>query len=250
MIKPTTFFILFLILIGSALAVKPTQESTAAGELTVLYPKTEYVRQNAPLNLHFHIMNSTGWSINSSDLTCHIHLFNNTNSHSLKAVLEKDGPDMEIELNNSFTANLGIIAYNVWCNSSYNEAGFVSDSVLVTESGNQEDAIGSALLGFIILIPLIFGLFMLIGAATMNEEHHVFKIFLFLLSPISVWVSLHFAMVSLVKYYGLFDLQNSIGTTTYWMAWTFFVMISYFIIYSIWKMFAYMAQQKQESIKY
>ena len=101
-------------------------------------------------------------------------------------------------------------------------------------------------LAIIILIPLIFGLFMLIGAASLSSEHEVFRWFLFLLSPITVWVSFHFGMVSLVYTHGLPELQEAIGDTTYWMSWLFSVMLSYFLIYTIWKWANTVAQKKKE----
>ena len=101
-------------------------------------------------------------------------------------------------------------------------------------------------LGIITLIPLIFGLFMIIGAATLGEDHNVLRIFLFLLTPITVWVSFHYGMISLVYTHGLPELQEAIGTTTYWMAWLFFFLIAYFIIYTIWKWANTVAEKKEE----
>lgn len=106
------------------------------------------------------------------------------------------------------------------------------------------------ILAIITLIPLIFGFFMLIGAVSLGKDHHVLKIFLFLLSPITVWVSFHFGMISLVYTHGLPELQEAIGDTTYWMAWLFFFFISYFLIYTIWKWAGTIAQKKKERIEY
>lgn len=106
------------------------------------------------------------------------------------------------------------------------------------------------MLSIIILIPLVFGFFMLIGAMSLGQDHQVLKIALFLLSPITIWVSFHYAMIALVSYYGLTELQDAIGTTTYWMAWMFFLLLAYFIIYAIWKATNVIAQKKNERLQY
>lgn len=116
--------------------------------------------------------------------------------------------------------------------------------ILSKDEGNK------MILGIIILIPLIFGLFMIIGAATLGEDHNILKIVLFLFSPITVWVSFHFAMINIVKYYNLPELQEAMAGTTYWMAWFFFVLVSYFMIYTIWKWADNVAQKKKQRIEY
>jgi len=106
------------------------------------------------------------------------------------------------------------------------------------------------IIAIIILLPLLFGLLLLIGAATMNEEHGALKVFFFLLSIVSFWSSLHIALISVVKFYNFPELQALIGTTAYWTGITFFVIVSYFLIYIFYKAITQAAQKKQERLRY
>ena len=106
------------------------------------------------------------------------------------------------------------------------------------------------MIAIIILIPLILGAFLLVGSATMSEEHSILKIFMFLLSFILFFTSLHFGMLGIVKFYNFPELQNAIGSTTYWVGIIFGVIVAYFIIYAIYKMITGVARQKQQELEY
>ena len=121
----------------------------------------------------------------------------------------------------------------------------------VSNDGTPKDLEGNgSFLWAVILIPLIFGLFMLIGAATMGDEHSILRVALFLFSVPMIWVSLHWALIGIIRFYGFLELENAIGSTTYWMGWFFFVLISYFLIYFVWKAFNAMAQNKDDKMNY
>ena len=113
----------------------------------------------------------------------------------------------------------------------------------------QEDE-NKMILGVLILAPLILGAFLLIGAATLGEEHNVLRIFLFLLSPITFFVSLHFAAVGLAQFYNVPELLELIGSTTYWAGMVFFAIVTYFIIYWFYKITHMMAEKKEERLNY
>lgn len=251
--KFITYFFIFFFFVVSTLAVPPFQSSSEQNELTIVYPKFEFLKRNIIYNLYFHVVNGTGKILNVSMVDCSFHLFNTSNDHILiidEMVSNGNDFDLEVELGYNATDKIGIYGYNMWCNSSEGENGFLSTVYEVTENGFDDDSVGSNLLVLIALIPLIFGLFMIVGAATLGSDHDVLRIFLFLLSPITVWVSFHFSMIGLVRYYGLWDLQEAVGNTTYWMTWLFFVLLSYFIIYSIWIWANVIAQKKKERIEY
>lgn len=103
----------------------------------------------------------------------------------------------------------------------------------------------------LILAPLLLGLFFLIGAATLNnEEHRIIKIFLFLMSIITFFTSLHIGAISVAKFYDFPELTELLGTTTYWVGIAFGVIISYFILYLLYNMITHMATQKKSKLKY
>lgn len=113
----------------------------------------------------------------------------------------------------------------------------------------QEDE-NKMIIAALILIPLFLGIFFLVGAATLSEDHAPVRIFLFLLSIVTFFTSCHMAMAAIVEFYNFTAMQEIIGTTTYWVGWVFFALISYFIIYAIRWVFLYMGQQKAERLEY
>lgn len=106
------------------------------------------------------------------------------------------------------------------------------------------------IIAVIILLPVILGIFLLVGAVTMNQEHWQVKIFLYLLSLITFFASFHAGIISLVKYYDFPELQEFVGVTSFWTGIIFFVLTTYFIlIFLIW-IVHYIAQKKQEKLQY
>lgn len=107
------------------------------------------------------------------------------------------------------------------------------------------------IIAIIILLPMILSIMFLIGAAILDQkEHKTLKIFLFLLSPLPFFVSMNIAIMSVVKFYDFPELQNLIGSTTYWFGWVFFVIIVYFIIYLFYTVVNHISQKKQERLKF
>ena len=109
---------------------------------------------------------------------------------------------------------------------------------------------GNMVLAIIILLPILLGLFFLIGAGTMGEDHNVLRMFLFMLSVILFFVSLHMGLLTVIKYYDFPELQDLMGTTTYWVGIVFGVIVTYFIIYLVYKMFTAAANDKAERLEY
>jgi len=107
------------------------------------------------------------------------------------------------------------------------------------------------ILAVIILLPMLLSLIMLVGAATMGENHAALRIGLFLLSIIPFFSAMHFGVLSLVEFLPAFtELQEAIGSTVYWVGIIFFVIVSYFIIYMIYALFNNLAEKKKERLEY
>lgn len=102
----------------------------------------------------------------------------------------------------------------------------------------------------LIILPVILGLFLLLGSFFLSEDHTPLKIFMFLLSMVTVWVSLHFGMVSIVEFYDFPEMQNLIGTTTFWFSSLFVVMVTYFLIYLVYKITEKIGKEKEERLNY
>jgi len=107
------------------------------------------------------------------------------------------------------------------------------------------------IISVIILLPMILSLILLIGAISLNpEDHKALKLFLFLLSPIPFFASMHIAMISVIKFYDFPELQNLMGSTTYWVGWIFFIVITYFVIYLFYMIIHHIGENKKERLKY
>ena len=109
---------------------------------------------------------------------------------------------------------------------------------------------GNMILFGIIILPMILAIVFMVASLGLGEDHAILKIALFLLSPIMFFVSLHASLIGLVKMYNFPEMQEFIGSTTYWFGWFVIVVISYFVIYFIYKAFQIAAQKRSERLRY
>lgn len=128
---------------------------------------------------------------------------------------------------------------------------FLIPNVFAVDSNSNEG--GDVVLAVIIGLPMVLGLFMLVGAATMGEDHSVLRIFLFMLSIPTFFASMWFGMISIVKLYdglpsdaGFHVLQEAMSTTTFWVAIVYFILIAYFIFYAVFKTRDFFFNKKKE----
>lgn len=106
------------------------------------------------------------------------------------------------------------------------------------------------ILAALILAPMLLGFMFLLGSFFLGKEHSVLKIALFILTPITFWVSLNFGTIALVEIYNMPDLIDSIGRTTYYTGTIFFILLIYFLIYGFYKMTHIAAQKRKERLEY
>ena len=67
-------------------------------------------------------------------------------------------------------------------------------------------------LGVIILLPIVFAIFCIIGAASMGEEHNPLRIALFLLSIVCIFTSMHLGSIIINDINPSFgEMQNLLG---------------------------------------
>lgn len=104
--------------------------------------------------------------------------------------------------------------------------------------------------GMIALLPMLLGLFFLLGSFFLGEDHQVLKIFLFLLSIVPFFSSLHLAALSVAQYYQFPELINAIGTTIYWVGLVVVLLVIYFSIYLVSAVMNTLKQKKEERLRY
>lgn len=113
---------------------------------------------------------------------------------------------------------------------------------------NEED---NMIITGVMLLPLILTIIFLIGAISLNgEEHPALKIFLFIVSFIPFFISMHIGLQTVAKFYNYPELESIIGDTTYWFVLLFIVILAYFVFWFIAKMFHNMAENKKEKLRY
>lgn len=103
----------------------------------------------------------------------------------------------------------------------------------------------------VILIPILFGFLIMIGAATLGQDHEVLRIFLFIFSSTTGIISLWLAHIIINQLTSNFtELLDAIGTTTYIFGALYTVIIFYFLLYTLYKITKKAAKQKEERLRY
>lgn len=241
---------LILLALG-VLAANPHTVQTSSGGLTIEYPKELYfAAYKGDIDFYFHVFNSTNQVMTAPTTNCTVHIYNTTNSHMMASLASMDanGIDYEVVLSDNITLFPGVYPYVIQC-SNVKEAGFVSDFFEIAHSSPMDTTAGMPM-AMIILLPLLFGILLLIGSFMFGEEHAVLKIGLFMLSYLTIFISLWFSIQVVVRYYGFTDLQDAIGLTTMIAGVMFFVIVSYFMIYAFIKGTEAAAQQKRKELEY
>lgn len=99
----------------------------------------------------------------------------------------------------------------------------------------------------IILTPMMFGLFLLLGAFLLDpEEHPVIRIFMMLMSLLTYFVSSWFGVLAIIEFYSFDPMQNAIATGIYVFGSMIIVLILYFMIYAFYKASHTAAQNKKK----
>lgn len=109
---------------------------------------------------------------------------------------------------------------------------------------------GNMVIAIIILLPMILAGVLIVAAVNMSEEHAPLKIFLFLLCSVLFMTSMHFSMIAIIKYYDFPELQNLIGSTTYWFGWVLGIIISYFVIHVLYGLFMNYRENEKQRLEY
>jgi hypothetical protein len=240
--KPTFFFFLclFILVIPVAYATKPVptaQVSLNTEGLQIEYSKTFDHQYNNPLSLNFHTFNTTdGYPINSG-VSCDLHLYNSSGERIFVDTQTQTELvyDFKFDITTDNFTNIEQMSYIVNCNNS-KQGGFVSAPLDVNVTGQNQDSLYFLMLIF--LIPILIGVFSLIGSHRLGEEHDIFKVGLFLFSLTCFFASLWLSHIIVATMYPLFtELVDFIAYVTWIYGLVLAVIIYYFLIYYIKIMF-------------
>jgi len=244
LILPILFFFLLVV---PVYAVSPFIESE--GTLSIAWNPDLYIQEDTDFILGFHVFNSTGYSLTNDSANCSIHsYYPNGSGFSLPAEYNSVTHSFYINLTAEMNSERGILSGMVHCENG-GEAGWLTGIAKITKDGQIPLELTSTH-SVIILLPLLFGLICLFGAATLDEEHTALKIGLFLFSFITIFMSLHIGTIFLTYSKYMPDVDEWIGNTTLWLGIFLFVIITYIGFYAFYKMSLHAKQKKNERLKY
>lgn len=248
------YVVLFFLLVLTVSAQPPLLEEQISGDntLQIAYPKLPYAELDKGFKFHFHVFNSNGTLQTNATTDCLFHLYNRSGSHIVETWLNFDTNmvDFEYTLSSADWHGLGVYSYIVQCNQSEGgEDGWASVNFEVTKNGLEKREPGG-MIAVTILLPILLSIILLVGAVSLGDSHHAFKIFLFIFAFIPLFSSFHIALISSVRFYYFPVLENFIGTTTYWISVMLFAIISYFVIYAFIVIVHEAAQKRKERLRY
>lgn len=104
---------------------------------------------------------------------------------------------------------------------------------------------------FLILLPILFGLLLLIGTITLGRDHEILKFIGLPISFISVIVSMNFAVVTINdENPSLIELVNALGNTTAWIGRFLVLLFAYLLIYMLKTYIDYLNDKKERDLNY
>jgi len=255
--NPLRYFVvcLFLLLASSSFVfgVAPSQ-SSINGTLDIIYPKQLDYLLGESFDLYFHIINLSGGNQigNTTALSCSIHIYNSSGAHLVRSVLVYDGDfDWEFKVNSSLFNITGFYPMYIYCNTSAGRYGYFSDGFWVTKTGKEVFNTNSVLFGALLMfLPLMFGWLFMRWAEFLSDEHNVFRLFVTLLSISTIFISLWFAGLGVVRFIDWVSMEDAISITTFIFGVVLFVIVSYFVIYMLYNIFKGIMKKKDDKFEY
>lgn len=115
----------------------------------------------------------------------------------------------------------------------------------------KEDDEGKMIIAVTMLIPFIFGLFMMWLAVSLDKEtHKALRAFLMLLTFASFYAGINYSIVSVNHFYDFPALENLLGSTTNWTGWVFYSVLAYFLLYLMYIGFSSFMDKKKARHEY
>jgi hypothetical protein len=259
-----TLFIFFLILIlvagFVAAAGGDAQMTTGVNALDIQYNEFDSVQLDEYHTFFFHIFRGyDGYALTKTDtVNCSFHLYNDQHGEHLIMLTSNafvHTYDIVFNVSDKYFTELGEYAYVVQCvcdecgMQGSDMGGYLAYSFDVTTTGS-DDSESMMPVAAIILLPMLLGIIFIISIISLGDDHAILKIFLFLLTPILFWVSLHIGLVSVIKFHSFPALQELLSSTAYWSGITFFILLVYFLLYLFIKAVRVAAQEKKERSEY
>jgi hypothetical protein len=157
-IKSCIFIFLLLISIACVSAVPPFIQQaslTSVNGLQIQYNDFKILSQNQNYDFNFHVMNMSNGMPIIKGIVCNIDIYNVSGTHILSA--RSTTPDSRFDYNFSINganfSSIGEYNYILFCNSS-DLGGFISNNIVVTQTGQLLSPEDSGLFSYFVLFML------------------------------------------------------------------------------------------------
>jgi len=109
---------------------------------------------------------------------------------------------------------------------------------------------GNMILAALIIVPMILAIVFAWLNMSLDEDHAILKVFFLLLAILCFLVSLSIGGIGVTMYYANAQLQEYITTMIWVFGIIFGFILTYFIIYAIWKMTTRLTSEKEKRMNY
>jgi len=230
-------FLLVILMSGfvSAAQTDITQIYTEGQGVEIEYPKKQFYNNEDGIKLNFDIHNSTGYHLDDSEVDCEI-VVNKGNGKTISygPLIHNTTTDIyEYKLNESCCQSIGEYSFFAHCNSTQNEAGFVSSNFIVTENGRRYDSSDGMMYLTLVMFAVISS-FVFIGFGTSNIRFGAGDFVNLVLKRASIILGFLLLSVTSTMIYSIqnaFDL--SVGISVYRFVWIFLLASLLMMIYTV-----------------
>lgn len=177
---------MFILLSVSTLAFIQTSEFNN-DQLVILTEKVYSYEKNKNITLSFHIHNSTGGIINNNNLDCNLYMYGSNGSIIYQSNLlnNSNNVDMYTSIGSDVTNFEGQASFNVDCNATNGENGYISDIIYFTNTGRYDENSGFKWFAIIFSITIMTIMFAVLATMIKDTALKTMKIFFFIMSVIN-----------------------------------------------------------------
>lgn len=224
----TTTIIIFLFLLVSVSAVKPTQQTIFGNsQLVISSTSRENIIAGNNYTFQVHVYNSSGFLIDNSTTSCKFHLYDINGEHIIEQNMLFSDTDFYQVIPGS---NLTVGVHDILVNCNNSEAGYLSTYLRATESGFFEEQ--SPLL---LLAPLILILFFVKLMFNLDKEHILVKLLLLLFSVITLVASANLGIEIAKNNFASTGIINTLSVVYRVSTIFMYLFIAYILIYYVYK---------------
>ena len=121
----------------------------------------------------------------------------------------------------------------------------------VVVRSDEEDAGGKMIVASVVLLPMLLGFLLILGAKQLSEDHKSLRIFLFMFAFVCFFSSMSLAGSGISNYNSNDAFLSLVGRTVRWVGYIFGgVFISYWSIWLIYTVFKGLGERKKSKLEY